>query len=132
MTHGGKREGAGRPKTKLSRLASAPLRKSTAEEILSQHDEEALWNELLTANTVIWVAAPAGGNGNEREHITVPDYKIRIDALKYLTNRRDGMPIQAIAGASGPTVFDVKIVSIGVPSTPRVFTQPRQSLLDTG
>jgi hypothetical protein len=115
----------------VSRLkASAPLRKITAEQILSQHDEEALWNELLTASTVISVAVIAGGNGNEREHITVPDYKIRIDALKYLTNRRDGMPIQAIAGAGGPTVFNVRIVQIGELSTPRDFTERRQSLLE--
>ena len=101
------------------------MRKSTAEQILSQHDEEALWNELLTATSVISVAVIAGGNSNEREQITVPDYKIRLDALKYLTNRRDGMPIQAIAGAgaSGPTVFKVNIVQIGgEPSTPQLLT----------
>ncbi|HEV7218626.1 MAG TPA: hypothetical protein VGN39_07105 [Terriglobales bacterium] len=125
MTHGGKRERAGRPKTQLSRVkAFAPLRKSTAEQILSQHDEEALWNELLTATSVISVAVVSGGNGNEREQITVPDYKIRIDALKYLTNRRDGMPIQAIAGAGAdqPNRITVTIMHVGGESSPPDLT----------
>lgn len=111
MEHGGKRTGAGRPRVKLSRT-KAPLKRITAEEILAEVDEKAEWFELLDAETVISVRVIGGENG-ERENVTVPDYRVRIDALKYLTNRRDGMPAQALKH-SGPEGDDpVKVLLIG-------------------
>lgn len=89
---GGKRAGAGRPKTKLSRTVE-PLKKATAEEILASIDETAFWQDLLWATTVVSVKVLGEDSYQE---ITIPDRKIRIDAGKYLTNRRDGMPKQAI------------------------------------
>lgn len=95
MPHGGKRDNAGRPKTKLSR--SGKLNKATAEEILAEHDEKALWSELLEATVVVAVAVVDGESG-QKEEIVVPDRKIRLEALKYLTDRRDGKAIQKHGG----------------------------------
>ena len=64
---GGVRPGAGRKPTELSREL-VPVRKATAEGILLAVDETGLWQELLKS----------------------PDQRIRLDALKYLTDKRDG------------------------------------------
>ena len=66
---GGARPGAGRPRKPLK-----ILRKVLAEEILSEADEKALWRSLL-----------------EDE-----DPRTRLEALRYLTDRRDGRPSQSI------------------------------------
>jgi hypothetical protein len=69
MGRGGSRSGAGRkPK------ALVPLRKAMAEEILSSVDEIVLWGELLSCD----------------------DPRIRLDTLKYLTDRRDGKAPQTV------------------------------------
>ena len=73
MPRGGKREGAGRKPTVKS--TTNTLRKKTAEEILSKVDEETLWAGLLNSE----------------------DQKIRLESLKYLTDRRDGKPAQSTA-----------------------------------
>jgi hypothetical protein len=74
---GGPRPGAGRPK---SPVKYAPLAtKCVATKVLAQSDEETLWEQLLHAK----------------------DLRIRLEAIKYLTDRRDGKPKQAIE-ASGP------------------------------
>ena len=84
MAHGGAGRGQGRKKNSLSRVTPIkaalahgkvePIRRATAEEILGKQDEMAIWGQLLTDD----------------------DPKVRLDAIKYLTNRRDGMPLQAI------------------------------------
>ena len=85
MSSGGKREGAGRKKTQLSRVTGvghgAGLRKIVAEEILADLDEKALWSGLA-------------------QH---EEPKVRLNALKYLTDRRDGKAPQAVSmEVSGP------------------------------
>ena len=67
---GGARPGAGRKPKPLH-----VVRKHTAEQILSNVDEIALWGELLLDK----------------------DPRIRFDALRYLTDRRDGKAPQAVA-----------------------------------
>ena len=62
MGRGGSRLGAGRKPKPL-----VLLRKAMAEEILSSVDEVGLWAELLSCD----------------------DPRIRLDCLKYLTDRRD-------------------------------------------
>jgi hypothetical protein len=69
MTHGGQRAGAGR-----RRGARALVMRSKAEEILSTVNEEAIWQRLLRSRNA----------------------RIVLDAMKYLTDRRDGKPVQAI------------------------------------
>ena len=84
MPSGGKREGAGRKKTQLSRVTGvghgAGLRKVVAED-LADLDEKGLWSGLA-------------------QH---EEPKVRLDALKYLTDRRDGKAPQAMSmEVSGP------------------------------
>lgn len=73
MPSGGKRAGAGRP-TNPVRI----VRKVMAEEILGCVDEKALWGGLLSSE----------------------DERIRLDTLKYLTDRRDGKPRQTIEASA--------------------------------
>jgi len=88
MPRGGYRPGAGRKKAALSRAASA-LRKATAEEILAQIDEKQFWLEALKATVIV-------SGGKDRPPLEVPNWAARIESAKYLTDRRDGKPIQAI------------------------------------
>lgn len=88
--HGGARAGAGRKPNYLKRLADP----TTAAMILARSDEIKAWEELLNATMVI-----AGGKG--QEPITVPHWHIRLEARKYLTDKRDGKPKQAVEH-SGP------------------------------
>jgi hypothetical protein len=64
---GGKRPGAGRPKGAIARV-----RGNVAERVLESVDEDAIWKDILD-------------NG---------DLKLKFDAMKYLTDRRDGKAIQ--------------------------------------
>jgi hypothetical protein len=74
MTHGGKRAGAGR---KLG--ARALITRSRAEAILATVNEEKIWQRLLRN----------------------PNARIVLDAMKYLTDRRDGRPVQAVNAEIG-------------------------------
>lgn len=124
MAHGGNRVGAGRRATKLSREA-VPLKRATAEVILAGIDEEAFWQDMLTAETVTSVHVIGGEDGG-RENVTIPDRKIRIEAAKYLTDKRDGKAAQAIqhTGPDGkaPTVR-VLIEHIGLTHTASAETE---------
>ena len=71
--HGGKRAGAGR-KPDIERALAHPIKPVTAAMVLAQVDEFKLWKGLL-------------------KH---PDARIRLDAAKYCTDRRDGKAKQAI------------------------------------
>lgn len=77
MGRGGARPGAGRKPKPL-----VPLRKAMAGEILSTVDEVGLWGQLLSCD----------------------DPRIRLDSLRYLTDRRDGkapqtVPSEGVAGS---------------------------------
>ena len=76
-TRGGARPGAGRkPK------ATVILRRTMAAEILSAVDEIAVWQGLIQCG----------------------DYRVRLDAMKYLTDRRDGKAPQAVISVEARTV----------------------------
>lgn len=75
MPSGGARLGAGRPPK-----PQVLVRKALATDILAAVDEVALWQGLL------W---------SENE-------KIRLEALKYLTDRRDGKAPQSVTLNAGP------------------------------
>ena len=69
MPSGGARAGAGRKSKPLT-----AVRKVMAEEILGAVDEVELWKQLVASD----------------------DLRIRLDSLKYLTDRRDGKAPQAV------------------------------------
>lgn len=56
------------------------MMKKTAEEILAQVDETSVWNQLIQSE----------------------DERIKLDALKYLTDRRDGKAPQALYLSGNP------------------------------
>jgi hypothetical protein len=82
MTHGGRRPGAGRKPG-----ARALVTRTKAEGVLATVDEATLWQRLLHSR-------------NER---------ILFEALKYLTDRRDGKPIQStqVEGHLGLSVEEI-------------------------
>lgn len=90
---GGYREGAGRKPSDATvlRRARGEVKALTAALILSQINELQLWTDLLSATTSIPV-----GKGEDASVVEVPDNRIRIDALKYLTDRRDGKAAQSM------------------------------------
>lgn len=67
------------------------LRRTTAAEILAQFDEVQLWSDLLTDG----------------------DSRIKLDALKYLTDRRDGKALQAVADVTDQPAIRVILEQIG-------------------
>lgn len=87
MPHRGRRTGSGGKKTAQARTRKrrTPVR---AEDVLADasFDEKKAWLSLLKATTMSTVA----GEDGKRKQITVPDNRIRLAALKYLTDRRDG------------------------------------------
>lgn len=116
MGHGGRRQGAGRRQVKLSR--SGKVNKATAEDILGQESNEIdAWLCLLNATTTVSVVV-IGGESGQRETITVPDNRIRLEARKYLTDKRDGKAPQAVSFSGsdgGVPAFRVLIEHIGQP-----------------
>lgn len=87
----------GRPQKKLK-----VVKKVMAEQVLASIDELKLWQELLSAERT--VVTKTGS-------FDVPDWSTRLDALKYLTDRRDGKAPQAITGPDGgPQVFELRIL----------------------
>jgi hypothetical protein len=77
VNHGEERPGAGR---KAKR--AVVLRRTLAAEILNSVDEVEVWRGLI-----------------ERA-----DYRTRLDAMKYLTDRRDGKAPQAVIGTETPAI----------------------------
>ena len=90
MAKGGKRRGAGRPKGSHTDIRA----KVTAAAILEKINEAEAWNWALTT-------------ARKKR-----DVKTYIDALKYLTDRRDGKPRQttALEGADGKPLA-IQIIS---------------------
>jgi hypothetical protein len=94
---GGARPGAGRPpKPKVT------VKKASAETILAAVDEKELWTELLNSD-------------NE---------KIRLEALRYLTDRRDGKPCESVM-MRGEQELKLTVLHIGQPPG-------QKQLLDVG
>lgn len=112
MPRGGKRAGAGRKPTKLS-VTGNRLKKATAEEILASVDEMEMWQSLLNA-TQIQSIRVIGDGESDREMETVPDWKIRLESLKYLTDRRDGKPAQSVY-VNGESDTDLDTGSLPTP-----------------
>lgn len=108
---GGKRVGSGRKPNVISTrsLADEKLPKEIAVEVLEAVDEKAKWLDFLSATTTTQiVVTSADGDGEPtRELITVPDYRIQIDAMKYLVNRARGLAPQAVKveGGTGTMVL---------------------------
>jgi hypothetical protein len=69
MAQGGRRVGAGRPIG-----AIAKVKKTIATKVLKKAEEQKIWAELLASD----------------------DHRIVLDAMKYLTDRRDGKASQPI------------------------------------
>jgi hypothetical protein len=115
---GGKRSGSGRKAVKLART-DKKLKRVEAEEILAATDEKQDWIDLLNATEVVSVSV-VGGEEGERKQVTVPNHKIRLEARKYLTDRRDGKPAQAVhhSGESGgPVRFTVEVLGASHPAS---------------
>lgn len=82
---GGKRRGAGRPPKKVTEL-----KRLSAAQALEAIDETKSWRECLTAK----------------------DLRIRLDALKYLTDRRDGKAPQSVDMTSGGQPLAAPVLNI--------------------
>jgi len=82
------------------------LSRNSATYILRKHGDKEMWVKLLDATT--WVS---GGRG--KPAIEVPDNRLRYEALRYLTDRRDGRPFiaenPAKAADSNPAANDHRL-----------------------
>jgi hypothetical protein len=74
MNHGGKRAGAGRKPG-----ARALVTRCKAEAVLATVNEEKIWRRLMRSR----------------------NHRIVLDSMKYLTDRRDGKPVQAVSATLG-------------------------------
>jgi hypothetical protein len=100
MAHGGARKGAGaKPK------AIVQAKQNFAASILDSELEEAMWREMLNATRSYY----SEGMG---EPVTEPDYKIRLDALKYLSDQKYGKAPQSVK-IGGDDESPIKLLLIG-------------------
>ncbi len=115
---GGARPGAGRHKK-----PHTVLRKTSAEQVLADVDEKRMWLEALTMYEDLKDAFQVKKVGGSEFLVAMdPAYlckamQIRVDALKYLTDRRDGKAAQGIdlQGKDGqPPTIRVLIETVGV------------------
>ena len=107
MNRGGARKGAGRKRSPVRELMRArkTIKAVGATLILGQIDELAAWKELLTATRTLIVG--------EGEPMDVPDYKVRLEALKYLTDKRDGKAPQSVKLSGEEGDSPIKVLLIG-------------------
>jgi len=99
--HGGARKGSGaKPK------AIVEAKRSFAATILPDDLEAAMWQEMLNATRSTYVE----GMG---EPMTEPDYKIRLDALKYLCDHKHGKAPQSVKVEGEGPDGAVKVLLIG-------------------
>lgn len=91
MAKGGRRKGAGRPKGSVTNVKS----KIMAAVILENIGEELAW---------AWAIKTA-----EKKK----DVKTYVDILKYLTDRRDGKPKQAIEGTGEGGKMEMVVTLVG-------------------
>jgi len=89
MPKGGRRPGAGRPKGSLckKKLASVDI----ATKILVAIDQKKAWMDLMSSN----------------------DERIRLEALKYLSDRAYGRPAQSVQLQGDAESFKVVVEHIG-------------------
>lgn len=111
MGHGGARPGAGaKPK------AIVQAKQNFASLMLPDERERELWEEMLTASRVTSVIL-VGDEDGAKENITEPDYKIRLDALKYLSDHKYGKAPQSVKlGGDEENDSPVKVLLIGAKS----------------
>jgi hypothetical protein len=100
VARGGKRtpgpgKKIGRPRV-LPELPAIEANKSIATRVLAQIDEEQKWKDLLEAQ----------------------DVRVRFEVLRYLTDKRDGKPMQRseIAGKSGSSVSVQILTNVVMPN----------------
>lgn len=95
MAKGGSRPGAGRkPKPKvvsITKARSATVLGVLGTEIQVTLSDGSTRTERLPTEDEIWL-----------QMLRAPDLRIRLDAIKYLTDRRDGKPPQHINVDLGP------------------------------
>ena len=102
MPHRVKRESPGRKKVR-TRRRRAPVQ---AEDVLGDpsFDEKKAWLSLLKATTTSTVV----GENGKRKQITVSDNRIRLAALKYLTDRRDGKAASFVLPSAVNTALPIE------------------------
>jgi hypothetical protein len=86
MPKGGKRPGAGRKRKPKPKLAG--LTRSVAADVLHAIDEKGYWLDLLSTDR--------HRKDGEAHVIRLIDSRLQFDVLKYLTDRRDGRPVQQV------------------------------------
>lgn len=91
MAKGGKREGAGRPQGAVTEVKS----KITAAGVLQHIGEAKAWHWALEA-------------AKKKK-----DIKTYVEILKYLTDRRDGKPKQAIEGTGEGGKMEMVVTLVG-------------------
>lgn len=96
MAKGGKREGAGRPPKARLPFAS----KAKAESVLGKLGTTYEGKRLPTEDQ-LWLGL-----------IACPDLRLRFDVMKYLTDRRDGKPVQPIVGDEAAPPIQINISAI--------------------
>ena len=64
------------------------LSRNSAYHVLRKHNDQELWSQILTATTFV-------SGGRNKPAVEVPDMRLRFEALRYLTDRRDGRPFIA-------------------------------------
>jgi hypothetical protein len=96
MPRGGRRDGAGRkPKPEVPFVP-----KAKAESVLARLGQDYEGKKLPTEDQ-IWLGLIACG-----------DLRLRFDVMKYLTDRRDGKPIQPIVGDEGRPPVTINISAL--------------------
>jgi hypothetical protein len=104
--HGGKRAGAGaKPKlsTQLMKCARA-LKKATAGEILAEIDEIQAW----------------------KRHLQCEDNRVSLEALKYLTDKRDGRAVQTVINDNRATDSSERLAEILAAATEKAHREPAE------
>lgn len=112
MPRGGKRAGAGRKTVK----PQGKVDKAIATQVLDSIPEIEYWQDLIEAECSAVV-----GKGDNKQIVTFTDKRLRMEALKYLGDKRDGKAPQAIAltDPNGNTpVMRVQVELIGHPDSP--------------
>lgn len=100
--------GAGRRKVKVS---GTGMPKATAEKILDSVPELEYWRDLIVADVQAVV-----GKGENKRLETFTDKRLRLEVLKYLTDKRDGkapLAIQHTGPDGGEPTVRVVIEHIG-------------------
>lgn len=105
MANGGKRPGAGRKKKVITEA-----RKNFAADILDDETERQKWDELLCATRTFYPSEDSGP-------VTEPDFRIRLDAMRWLCDQKHGKAPQTVEHlGEGGGAIKVIVEHIGRPS----------------